>query len=162
MHRFIPAWAATATTPARIGEIEVRHHPRQHGVSKYGPKRTFKVLLDLLAVYFFTRHRAKPGHFFGSIGLWVGFLGTAILVYLAIIKFAFGQDIGARPLLLVGVVLLIASLQFITTGVVAELMARTYFESSNARPYLLREPREGSDLADSDAWHYAGRPRAET
>ena len=140
MHRFIPAWAATATSPNRIAEEIVEHHPRKAGRSKYGISRSFRVILDLISVYFFMRHRSKPGHFFGMIGLAFGFSATAVLSYLGGIKFFFGYDIGTRPLLLVGVVLLISSIQFLTTGVVAELMARIYFESSNVKPYIKNEP----------------------
>lgn len=142
MHRFIPAWFTLATAPNRIGEMEVNHRPRQYGKSKYGLSRIVNVVLDLLAVYFFMHHRAKPGHFFGSIGLFLGFIGMVVLAYLGIVKFGLGQDIGARPLLLVGVVFVIASIQLLTTGVIAELMARTYFESSDSKPYALK--------ADSD------------
>ena len=71
MHRFIPVWAATVTSP-RIGETVVGHQARVAGESKYGISRTFRVLLDLLAMYFFLRYRARPGHFFGSIGLALG------------------------------------------------------------------------------------------
>jgi glycosyltransferase involved in cell wall biosynthesis len=138
MHRFIPAWFAAATSPNRIAEEVVNHRPRVAGKSKYGIGRTFKVLLDLLSVHFFMRYWTRPGHFFGRIGLWFGGIGGAILVYLAWVKFGLGQDIGTRPLLLVGVVLVIASLQFLTTGVVAELLTRTYFESSRVNPYVVR------------------------
>jgi glycosyltransferase involved in cell wall biosynthesis len=144
MHRFIPAWAAMVTSPDRIGEMVVRHHPRTAGQSKYGINRSFKVLIDLLAVMFFMRYRAKPGHFFSQIGLQVGCVGSLILAYLAVVKYGLGQDIGGRPLLLIGVLLIIASFQFVTTGVVSEVMARTYFESTAARPYVLREEREDS------------------
>ncbi len=143
MHRFIPAWFAAATAPARIAEEVVNHRPRVAGRSKYGISRTFRVLLDLLSVHFFMRYWTRPGHFFGSIGLGFGAVGGVILAYLAWVKFALGQDIGTRPLLLVGVVLVIASLQFITTGVVAELLTRTYFESSKVHPYLLRQVQGG-------------------
>jgi hypothetical protein len=153
MHRFIPAWAAIATTPNRIGETVVRHHARRHGRSKYGLERTFKVLLDLLAVFFFMRYRAKPVHFFGAIGLSCGGLGAAALLYLAFVKFVSGQDIGQRPLLLVGVVLVLASLQFITTGIVTELMARTYFESARVQPYLRRiEAEPEPDPTPESGW----------
>ena len=138
MHRFIPAWFTLATSPDRIGEMEVNHRPRQYGKSKYGLSRSVNVLLDLLAVYFFMHHRSKPGHFFGSIGLILGFIGVVVLGYLGIVKFGFNQDIGTRPLLLVGVVFVIASIQLLTTGVIAELMARTYFESSDSKPYALK------------------------
>ncbi len=143
MHRFIPAWFASATSPARIAESVVNHRPRVAGRSKYGLGRTFRVLLDLLSVHFFMRYWTRPGHFFGSIGLVFGAVGGAVLAYLGWVKFGLGQDIGTRPLLLVGVVLVIASLQFLTTGVVAELLTRTYFESSDVKPYLAREIHGG-------------------
>ncbi len=139
MHRFIPAWFASATSPDRITEMVVNHRPRMAGRSKYGIGRTSKVLLDLLSVHFFMRYWARPGHFFGRIGLWLGGVGGAILAYLAWVKFGLGEDIGTRPLLLVGVVLVIASLQFLTTGVVAELLTRVYFESSRVKPYVIRK-----------------------
>jgi glycosyltransferase involved in cell wall biosynthesis len=146
MHRFIPAWTAMATSPDKIGEQVVRHHPRTAGKSKYGLSRSFRVVLDLLAVYFFLKHRAKPGHFFGMIGLIFGFIASGIMGYLAIIKFYYGQNIGTRPLFLVGILLIIASIQFLTTGIVAELLARTYFESSNVKPYVERD----EEIPDDD------------
>jgi glycosyltransferase involved in cell wall biosynthesis len=139
MHRFIPAWFAAATAPHRIAEEVVHHRPRVAGRSKYGISRTFRVLLDLLSVHFFLRYWARPGHFFGSIGLAIGGIGAVVLGYLSWVKFVLGEDIGTRPLLLVGVVLIIASLQFLTTGVIAELLTRTYFESARGKPYLIRE-----------------------
>lgn len=142
MHRFIPVWAATVTSPARIGETEVSHRARVAGESKYGISRTFRVLLDLLAMFFFLRYRARPGHFFGGIGLALGAVGTAIMVHLMVVKFALGETIGERPLLLVGILCLIASAQFLTTGVLAELLARTFFESSGRPAYSLSEDSE--------------------
>ncbi len=79
MHRFIPAWVASVTHPSRIGEIEVNHRARQFGVSKYGISRTVRVLIDLLSVLFFLKFRARPGHFFGTVGLLVGTVGAAML-----------------------------------------------------------------------------------
>lgn len=148
MHRFMPAWLASATSPGRIAEEVVNHRPRVAGTSKYGIGRTYRVLLDLLAVHFFMRYWTRPGHFFGSIGLAMGGIGGLILAYLGWVKFGLGQDIGTRPLLLVGVVLVIASLQFITTGVVAELLTRTYFESSQVKPYVVRQVKG----ADDEGW----------
>jgi glycosyltransferase involved in cell wall biosynthesis len=130
MHRFIPVWVAAVTSPSRIGETEVHHRARARGSSKYGLSRTFRVVLDLLAAFFFLRFRARPGHFFGGIGLALGVLGGVLLTYLAIVKFVYGADIGNRPLLLVAVSLSLASLQFLTTGVLAELLSRTFFESA--------------------------------
>ncbi len=138
MHRFIPIWIASVVPPHRIGEIPVNHHARQFGESKYGISRSIRVFLDLLSVMFFRRYLARPGHFFGGIGLFVGLLGSVILSWLAVDKFVLGHDIGTRPLLLVGVVSVLMSLQFITTGILAEMMSRTYFNSADSRNYLVR------------------------
>ncbi len=137
MHRFIPVWIAGVTSPSRIGETPVNHRPRLGGRSKYGLSRAFRVVPDLLAVFFFLRYRARPGHFFGSIGIAFGVVGTAIMTWLLIAKFVFGQDIGDRPLLLFGVLALVFSIQFLTTGVLAELLARTYFDSPRTHSYVL-------------------------
>jgi glycosyltransferase involved in cell wall biosynthesis len=139
MHRFIPTWMATVTSPERIREEEVSHFPRVHGRSKYGLSRTFKVLLDLLSMYFFVRFRASPGHFFGRIGLACGFAGLLALGWLAWLKLGLGEDIASRPLLLLGVLMVVIGVQFICTGIVTEMLARTYFEAGAARTYLVRD-----------------------
>ncbi|MEM9384312.1 MAG: glycosyltransferase family 2 protein [Pseudomonadota bacterium] len=148
MHRFIPVWVASATSPLRIDQTAVKHRPRVHGVSKYGISRTFRVVLDLLVVFFFLRYHAKPGHFFGAIGLSLGALGSLILTYLGVVKFILGEDIGSRPLLFVGILLVIASLQFLTTGILGELLSRTYFESTAAAAYRVRV----DDAESHTAW----------
>jgi glycosyltransferase involved in cell wall biosynthesis len=130
MHRFIPVWVAGVTSPQRIGETEVHHRARERGSSKYGLSRTFRVILDLLAAFFFLRFHARPGHFFGSFGLVLGAIGSAMLIYLAGVKFLLGENIGQRPMLFVAILMCVAALQFITTGVLAELLTRTFFESS--------------------------------
>jgi glycosyltransferase involved in cell wall biosynthesis len=134
MHRFIPVWVAGVTSASRIGETEVSHRARELGRSKYGISRTFRVLLDLLAAFFFLRYRARPGHFFGSIGLGFGVLGGGIMTYLGALKLFYGADIGHRPLLFIGILFCVAAIQFLTTGVLAELLSRTFFESSD-RPH---------------------------
>ncbi|HEV7306163.1 glycosyltransferase family 2 protein [Ensifer sp.] len=139
MHRFIPAWVAGVVPSSRIGEMPVTHHARQHGQSKYGISRTFRVILDLLSVLFFMRYKARPGHFFGSIGLASGALSALILAYLAFDKFVLGNDIGTRPMLIVGVMLFLSSLQLITTGILAEMMARTYFSDDGTTNYIVRQ-----------------------
>jgi glycosyltransferase involved in cell wall biosynthesis len=151
MHRFIPAWIAGATHPSRIAEQEVAHHPRTSGTSKYGLSRAWRVVLDLLSVYFFMRYRARPGHFFGSIGLVFGVIGGLILVYLTLLKFSTGVDIGDRPLLLFGILLLLIGIQLLTTGVLAEMATRTYYESTSVRPYVLRAGKSGLP-AEPAAW----------
>jgi glycosyltransferase involved in cell wall biosynthesis len=139
MHRFIPTWMATLTSPARIREEAVSHFPRIHGRSKYGLSRTFRVLLDLLSMYFFMRFRAKPGHFFGRIGLLCVLSGTGFLAYLAFMKFFHNEDIGNRPMLITGISLMLAGVQFICTGIVTELLTRTYFEATDTKTYLVRD-----------------------
>lgn len=137
MHRFIPVWIASVTAPARIGETAVNHRPRAQGRSKYGLSRAFRVLPDLLSAFFFLRYRARPGHFFGSIGIAFGMVGMAILTWLAVVKLGFGEDIGHRPLLFVGLLSMVFCIQFLTTGVLAELLARVFFESARTSPYVL-------------------------
>lgn len=139
MHRFIPAWVAGVVPSSRIGEMPVTHHARHYGVSKYGISRTFRVILDLLAVLFFMRYKARPGHFFGSIGLAAGGLSALILFYLAIDKFILGNDIGTRPMLIVGVMLFLSSIQLITTGILSEMMARAYFRDEETTSYIVRQ-----------------------
>ena len=139
MHRFIPAWVASVVPAHRIAEQVVTHHERTVGESKYGISRTFRVLLDLLSVWFFMRFKARPGHFFGSIGLILGALGTLIFAWLGFDKFILGEDIGTRPLLMIGIVMIVASMQFITTGVLAEFMSRIYFGNSDQKSYTLRD-----------------------
>lgn len=123
MHRFIPLWVANLTHPSRIAEMPVNHRARTAGVSKYGISRTPRVILDLLAAWFFLRFRERPGHFFGVAGLMTGGLGGLALTYLLILKLA-GLDIGNRPLLITGVLLALVGLQLITTGLVAEMLTR--------------------------------------
>ena len=155
MHRFIPAWVAAVVPPSRIGEIVVNHNARIAGESKYGISRTFRVILDLLSVYFFMRYRARPGHFFGSIGLALGSVSSLLLVYLGFVKFALGEDIGSRPLFLIAIVCLIASMQFLTTGVLSELISRTYFESSKRENYVIYL-RDDAIPVDDDDWSNPG------
>ncbi len=153
MHRFIPAWLATVTTPRRIAEEPVTHHARVHGVSKYGISRTFRVVLDLISVFFFMRYRARPGHFFGGVGLSFVAVGSVILAWLAFVKFGLGEQIGGRPLLLFGFFCVIAGAQFVSTGVLAETLARIYFESGAAEQYQVRHPEK---LADREGWREPG------
>jgi glycosyltransferase involved in cell wall biosynthesis len=151
MHRFIPAWLTTVTRPGRIAEEVVNHHPRILGQSKYGLSRTFRVVLDLVSVYFFMRYRSRPGHFFGGIGIALGLIGGAILSYLMALKLIYAESIGTRPLFFLGFFLVIAALQMVTTGVLAEIVARVYFESGASQLYLAHDE---DNLPDEQAgWH---------
>jgi glycosyltransferase involved in cell wall biosynthesis len=138
MHRFIPAWMATKIPPSKISEMEVTHHPRTAGVSKYGISRTFRVFIDLISVYFFMRFFSRPGHFFGLIGLVLSAIGSAILIYLIALKFIYGFDIGDRPLLIAGTLLVVVGIQLISLGVIGEILSRTYFASSDEKSYFVR------------------------
>ena len=140
MHRFIPVWMATVCPPHRIGQTPVHHRARVAGESKYGISRTFRVIIDLLTAFFFLKFRARPGHFFGSIGLGVGMLGGVLMSYLVFIKVVLGEDIGDRPMLMFASILLIASLQFLTTGVVSEILSRIFFQTTNVKSYKIRKP----------------------
>lgn len=137
LHRFIPAIASQYG--ARITEIEVTDRERQHHASKYGIGRTFRVVLDLLTVFFLLRYSAKPLHFFSLFGGAAGGVGVAICGYLSVMKLAFGHNIGDRPLLLLGAMLIILGAQFLAMGLVAELVMRGYYEGSGKRPYAIRE-----------------------
>ncbi|WP_185236072.1 glycosyltransferase family 2 protein [Teredinibacter franksiae] len=140
MHRFIPVWMATVCPPHRIGQTVVNHRARVAGESKYGITRTFRVLIDLVTVFFFLKFRARPGHFFGSIGLWVGMAGGLMMTHLMFVKFVLGENIGDRPMLLFASILIIASLQFLTTGVLSEILSRIFFQTTNVKSYKVRQP----------------------
>ena len=139
MHRFIPALMAMHTKTSRIKEQVVNHRARQFGKSKYGISRTWRVLLDLLSVYFFMSFRTRPAHFFGRIGFALGLPGVAILAWLMYVRIVLGEDIGGRPLLLVGALLVIMAIQSFSTGILGEYMTRIYHESTGTKPFVVRE-----------------------
>lgn len=138
MHRFIPAWLAINSSPSRIAEQPVRHHRRRFGESKYDLGRVQGTTLDLLSIYFFMRFRANPARFFGGIGLAFLFVGLVTLGYLFWVKFFLDQPIADRPLLLAGAISIVVALQFLTTGILSEFIARIYYESSDSKPYMIR------------------------
>lgn len=135
MHRFIPVLAALQG--ASMTEVEVKHHPRIYGKSKYGIGRTIKVLSDLLLILFMQKYFQRPMHFFGPVGLLLFSAGILINIYLAIDKLM-GADIGNRPLLILGVILLLGGLQLVLFGILAEVMMRTYYESQSKKTYRIR------------------------
>jgi len=137
MHRFIPAVASWYGV--RIAEIETTHHPRLRGKSKYGISRTMKVVLDLITVKFLQSFSTKPLQFFGPIGLASGILGFLISLYLAIEKLLLGKDIGGRPLLLLGALLIIVGIQFIGMGLLGEMMVRVYHETQKKPIYVIKK-----------------------
>jgi glycosyltransferase involved in cell wall biosynthesis len=136
LHRFIPILAVLQG--AKITDMDVAHHPRKFGQSKYGLGRTFKVMSDLLLLVFFQKYLKRPIHFFGPLGIISFLLGIAINMYLLILKIM-GNDIWGRPILILGVTLLLGGIQFLTLGVIAELIMRTYYESQHKKTYNVKE-----------------------
>ncbi len=136
LHRFIPAiasWQGIAVT-----ELPVTHHPRRFGSSKYGIGRTLRVLLDLVTVRFLLSYATRPMQFFGLIGLGLMSLGIVTLGYLAGVKFLLHQTIGERPLLLVGVMVIVLGMQFLSIGLIGEMLVRTT-NSGREPAYRVRE-----------------------
>lgn len=136
LHRFIPILAVLEG--GRITDVDVKHHPRLHGQSKYGLGRTLKVVSDLILMAFFKKYFRRPIHFFGPLGLLCFAGGLSISLYLLIVKLM-GQDIWGRPLLLLGITLLLAGIQFLTFGLIAELVMRVYYESQQKKPYSIKK-----------------------
>jgi glycosyltransferase involved in cell wall biosynthesis len=139
LHRFIPILATYRGF--RVAEIAVNHRPRQHGRSRYGPERYLRAFFDLLSVTFMGRYRHRPLHLFGGIGLLMGAVGFVILLYLTALKL-WGEGIGHRPLLTLGVLLVVVGIQLVSLGLLSELITSQHEER-------MRE-RERADLAVED------------
>ena len=140
MHRFITLLAHLEG--AQIKQVPVKHHARHAGVSKYGLERVFKVIADMMLLLFIRKYIQRPIHLFGIFGvllIGVGLCVNAYLVYLKIL----GEDIGTRPLLTLGSMLIFAGIQLFTIGIVMELLIRTYYESQQKRPYRIRKVTQG-------------------
>lgn len=137
LHRFLPALAFMEG--AKITEIPVNHRPREYGNSKYGLGRTLRVLMDLLTIWFMQKFLTRPMHVFGSLGLLSMILGFLVGLYLTMVKYALGQDIGDRPLLILVIILLLAGVQLFSFGLLGELVIRTYHESQGKPIYRVRE-----------------------
>ncbi len=136
LHRFIPVLANIYG--ASITEIPVRHHPRQFGQSKYNLSRTFRVIVDLILMYFMQKFVTRPIHFFGIIGFFLFALGFGIDSYLAVEKIFFGMNIGNRPLLLMGVLLILTGINLGGIGIISEFLTRIYYESQNKKIYNIK------------------------
>lgn len=129
LHRFIPVLAHYRGY--RVAESPVNHRPRPHGRSRYGLERYVRGFLDLLTVTFMGRYRHRPLHLFGGLGLVLGLLGTIVLVYLTVLK-ATGAAIGQRPLLTLGVLLVVVGLQFFSLGLISEMVTSHHEERAGA------------------------------
>jgi glycosyltransferase involved in cell wall biosynthesis len=142
LHRFLPVLAHNRGY--RVAELPVNHRPREHGKSRYGVERYFRGFLDFLTVWFMGRYRHRPLHLFGGLGFLLGTIGTALLVYLTALKLS-GEAIGHRPLLTLGVLLMVVGLQLFSLGLLSELITSHHEEQSGAADDLhvdeLLEPR---------------------
>jgi glycosyltransferase involved in cell wall biosynthesis len=136
LHRFIPVLAKLQG--ARITQVDVKHHPRKFGKSKYGIGRTFKVLSDLVLMMFFRKYLQKPMHLFGTIGFVSFGIGLLINFYLLFLKIL-GHNIWGKPMLILGLIFLLGGIQLITIGILAEINVRTYFESQQKKTYNVRK-----------------------
>ena len=130
LHRFIPVLAQLQG--AKITEVDVKHHPRQYGKTKYGIGRTFRVISDLMLMVFYQKFLQKPMHLFGTLGILTFIIGMALNVYLLIEKFL-GHDIWGRPVLILAITLTLGGIQLITSGIIAEMIMRTYYESQDKK-----------------------------
>ncbi len=137
MHRFIPAIASAMGVT--IAEVKVNHRSRRFGTSKYGISRTLRVILDLITVKFLLNYATRPIHVFGTFGVVSGFLGGALALVLTAQRQLYGVPLSDRPLLLLAVLLIFVGVQFVTIGLVAEMLARTYHESQNKPTYYIRK-----------------------
>ncbi len=136
LHRFIPALLALEGS-TRMTQVDVNHRAREFGKSKYNLSRTTRVFSDLILMVFFKKYMQRPMHFFGGIGIVTLGLGVLINFYLLILKI-FGHDIWGKPILILGMILVMGGIQLITIGIVAEMLMRTYYEGQNKKPYRVR------------------------
>ena len=141
MHRFISV--LVEMLGARVGEIEVNHRPRVAGVSKYNLTRTFKVMFDLMTIWFFQRFQTKPIYVFGSVGAFLSLQSIVLAGYVLWEKYARDIYVHKNPLFIISVFSFAAALQFLFMGILAEVLMRTYYESKNQRPYAIREEIRG-------------------
>jgi hypothetical protein len=147
MHRFIPALAADLG--ARVVEVRVHHRPRTLGRSKYGLSRTLRVLLDLLTVKFLSGFSTRPIQAFGVVGLLCATVGLVLTAQLGFERIVLGMPLGGRPIVLLAILLVVVGVQFVSLGLLGEMLVRTYHESQAKPIYRVREVVEG------------GAPRAE-
>jgi glycosyltransferase involved in cell wall biosynthesis len=129
LHRFLPVLAHDRGY--RVTELVVNHRPREHGKSRYGAERYLRGFLDFLTVWFMGRYRHRPLHLFGTLGLALGAIGTIVLGYLTVLKLS-GEAIGHRPLLTLGVLLVVVGLQFFSLGLLSELITSHHEERAGA------------------------------
>lgn len=149
MHRFLPAIASEFGVT--IGERVVNHRPRVQGKSKYGISRTIRVVLDLLTVKFLISYSTRPLQMFGGVGIAMSTIGTLVCAWLAYLRLFGNESISNRPLLLLGILMILGGVQLVTTGLLAEMLSRTYHESQDKPTYVIREVREALPARSREA-----------
>jgi hypothetical protein len=157
MHRFITA--LVIQQGARVTQLPVRHHPRTTGKSKYNLTRTIRVLLDLMTVKFQGSFQTRPMHLFGAFGLLCLVFGFAGVASSAAMKYTTGPGMTANPLFLLGAVAGLIGVQFVSLGLMGEVLTRIYFESQGKRPYVVRDRRNLGKLRLPHGWRRDSRSK---
>ena len=147
MHRFITEIASDVG--ANVTEIPVNHRPRTRGTSKYGLSRTIRVVLDLLTIKFLSGYSTRPIHVFGFVGMLATIAGVGITGVLGFERIFLGVQLADRPLLLLGLLLVLGGVQLVTLGLLGEMLARTYHESQSKPIYMVREIRQATTTPDA-------------
>lgn len=137
MHRYTPILAAWRGF--RVGEVNIKHHPRKHGKSKYGFTRLFKGLIDMLTVKFLISYSTRPAHIFGFLGIALSMIGFITGLYLVILKYLYHVGIGDRPLLLLTILLFFLGIQMTSFGMMAEMTSRILYRVKKDKPYTIQE-----------------------
>ena len=137
MHRFIPA--ILELDGYVVGEVKVSHHPRVHGVTKYNWKRSVKGFVDMISIWFWRKYASRPLHFFGGSGIFFGFLGTLILIWMAIEKLFLDASLSERVWPLIGVFFIILGVQFFVFGLLADIMMKNYFKVHDRMNYVIKK-----------------------
>ncbi|HEY9205610.1 MAG TPA: glycosyltransferase family 2 protein [Candidatus Methanoperedens sp.] len=140
IHRYIPAmllWRGY-----KIGEVKVKHHPRKYGVTKYGLLRLGKGLLDLIVISFWQRYSVRPIHVFGGLGLLLGLSGVSLGGYMGMERLLFGQALSNRPLFLLAILMIIIGVQFVASGILADIMCKLYYGQNERKNYLIEKVTE--------------------
>lgn len=140
MHRFIPA--LLELEGYRVAEVKVSHHPRVHGKTKYNWKRAIKGLTDMIAIWFWRKYASRPVHFFGGSGLMLSFLGSVILIWMAVEKIFFGASLSERIWPLMGIFFVLVGIQFFIFGLLADVMMKNYYKNHKRMNYSIRTIRE--------------------
>ena len=141
LHRFIPVLAYLEG--ASITQVDVKHHARIHGKSKYGLNRTFKVMADIIFMIFLKKYAQKPMQLFAGMGIVLFIIGVILNIYLFILKVFMGHDIWGKPLLILATITLLGGIQLITFGIIAEIQMRTYYESQDKKHYTIKRITTG-------------------